>query len=99
MRSSALRSSALRSLPRVGSSQSPSIAGPRHPIDRLPQQFPVGTRFVIEGRAGRISRRYVEFPDGERVHLPQRVHRSESAPAVATRRASQKATRKNIKKH
>jgi hypothetical protein len=42
-------------------------------INRLPTQFPDGTRFVIEGRAGRIlSRyleRYLEFPDGRHVDL------------------------------
>ena len=29
---------------------------------RLPNRFPVGTRFVIEGRGGRIHLRYLEFP-------------------------------------
>jgi hypothetical protein len=38
-------------------------------IDRLPSQFPDGTRFVIEGRAGRIVSRYLEFPDGRHVDL------------------------------
>jgi hypothetical protein len=37
---------------------------------RLPSRFPVGTRYVIEGRAGRIQLRYLEFPDGRRVELP-----------------------------
>ena len=37
---------------------------------RLPNRFPVGTRFVIEGRAGRIHLRYLEFPDGRQVVLP-----------------------------
>ena len=40
---------------------------------RLPSRFPVGTRFVIEGRAGRISMRYLEFPDGRHVDLPTRT--------------------------
>lgn len=38
-------------------------------IDRLPTQFPDGTKFVIEGRAGRILTRYVEFPDGRHIDL------------------------------
>ena len=38
-------------------------------IDRLPSQFPDGTRFVIEGRAGRIVSRYLEFPDGRHLDL------------------------------
>jgi hypothetical protein len=37
---------------------------------RLPSRFPVGTRYVIEGRSGRIQSRYLEFPDGRRVRLP-----------------------------
>jgi hypothetical protein len=37
---------------------------------RLPTRFPVGTRFVIEGRGGRIQLRYLEFPDGRKVNLP-----------------------------
>jgi hypothetical protein len=37
---------------------------------RLPSRFPVGTRFVIEGRGGRIRLRYLEFPDGRKVDLP-----------------------------
>jgi hypothetical protein len=36
----------------------------------LPSRFPVGTRYVIEGLRGRISARYVEFPDGRRLELP-----------------------------
>jgi hypothetical protein len=37
---------------------------------RLPSRFPVGTRYVIEGREGRICLRYLEFPDGRKVDLP-----------------------------
>jgi hypothetical protein len=37
---------------------------------RLPSRFPVGTRFVIEGRGGRIQSRYLEFPDGRQIVLP-----------------------------
>jgi len=36
----------------------------------LPDRFPVGTRFVIEGLGGRISSRFIEFPDGRKVNLP-----------------------------
>jgi len=39
-------------------------------VARLPSRFPVGTRFVIEGRGGRIRLRYLEFPDGRQVHVP-----------------------------
>ena len=41
----------------------------------LPSRFPVGTRYVVEGRGGgegrlRIHLRYLEFPDGRHVNLP-----------------------------
>jgi hypothetical protein len=45
---------------------------------RLPNRFPVGTRFVIEGKGGRIHRRYVEFPDGRQVVLPSEMPRTSS---------------------
>jgi hypothetical protein len=40
----------------------------------LPNRFPVGTRYVVEGRRGAkgqllVYNRYVEFPDGRRVEL------------------------------
>ena len=43
--------------------------------DRLPSRFPVGTRYVVEGRRGgegrlHIHSRYLEFPDGRLVELP-----------------------------
>jgi hypothetical protein len=43
--------------------------------DGLPSRFPVGTRYVVEGRGGgqgrfRIRLRYLEFPDGRHVELP-----------------------------
>jgi hypothetical protein len=43
--------------------------------NRLPSRFPVGTRYVIEGRRARQGRldvrsRYLEFPDGRHVDLP-----------------------------
>ncbi len=39
-------------------------------LSRLPSRFPVGTRYVIEGRGGRIHLRYLEFPDGRHIDLP-----------------------------
>jgi hypothetical protein len=41
-----------------------------HQVCYLPTRFPVGTRYVIEGRGGLISLRYLEFPDGRKVDLP-----------------------------
>jgi hypothetical protein len=42
---------------------------------RLPGRFPVGTKYVVEGRdAGdgrlRIRLRLLEFPDGRKIRLP-----------------------------
>jgi len=37
---------------------------------RLPSRFPVGTRYVIEGRGGHVHLRYLEFPDGRQIQLP-----------------------------
>ena len=39
-------------------------------LKRLPARFPVGARYVIEGRGGHIHLRYIEFPNGLKVHLP-----------------------------
>ena len=38
-------------------------------VRQLPGQFPVGTRYIIEGRGGRIDQRYLEFPDGQKIDL------------------------------
>lgn len=45
---------------------------------RLPSRFPVGTRFVIEGRDGRVDLRYLEFPDGRQVVLPSEAPQARS---------------------
>lgn len=42
---------------------------------RLPSRFPVGTKFVIEGKRGgegqvQVFTRYLEFPDGTFFALP-----------------------------
>jgi hypothetical protein len=55
-------------------------------LDRLPSRFPVGTRYVVEGRAGAhgqlsISLRYLQFPDGRQVTLP-----AEQAARMGSRR-------------
>jgi hypothetical protein len=53
----------------------------------LPSRFPVGTRYVIEGRAGRISLRYLEFPDGRHVELPvDLVQRNRPRATTTSRR-------------
>lgn len=58
---------------------------------RLPSRFPVGTKFVIEGkRAGEgqvhVFNRYLEFPDGRFFPLPARPAKQQKSP-LAGRRA------------
>jgi hypothetical protein len=53
---------------------------------RLPDRFPVGTRYVIEGRAGRIRLRYLEFPEGRKVDLPADLAACAKARGSARRR-------------
>jgi hypothetical protein len=49
-------------------------------IANLPNRFPVGNRFVIEGLAGRISSRFIEFPDGRKVNLPANLAARTKSP-------------------
>jgi hypothetical protein len=42
---------------------------------RLPRRFPIGSKYVVEGRGGgdgnlRVFSRYVALPDGRRIDLP-----------------------------
>lgn len=53
----------------------------------LPDDFPIGTRYVVEGKNNakgvlRVSARFVVFPDGRRIDLP--LHAVE-APSIAPR--------------
>jgi hypothetical protein len=54
-------------------------------VDRLPNRFPDGTRYVIEGRAGRILSRYLEFPDGRHIDLPADLTGSQERERVGRR--------------
>jgi len=59
--------------------------------DRLPARFPVGTRYVVEGRGGargrlRIRSRYLEFPDGKHVELPVDASRPASPSRALPRK-------------
>ena len=58
--------------------------------NRLPSRFPVGTKFVIEGRrAGegevQVFKRYIEFPDGTHLRLPKRPDKRRSVNATGRR--------------
>ncbi len=55
---------------------------------RLPTRFPVGTKFVIEGRSGgegklQVFSRFIEFPDGTKLRLPRRPHLPKSSQKSA----------------
>lgn len=57
---------------------------------RLPSRFPVGTKFVIEGRRGaegqpQIFSRHLEFPDGTLFPLPARPAPAKRAPDTGRR--------------
>ena len=62
--------------------------------NRLPTRFPVGTKFVIEGRRRgegqvQVFSRYLEFPDGTFLPLPARPVRQKAvAPVRRLRRRS-----------
>ena len=52
---------------------------------RLPSRFPVGTKFVIEGKRGgegqvQVFSRYLEFPDGTFFPLPVRPPMRKPSP-------------------
>ncbi len=70
---------------------------------RLPQRFPVGASYVVEGYGGddgdlRVIARYVVLPGGRRINVP-----ADAAPtalrAIAFRRRSANAKRSQAKKH
>jgi len=66
-------------------------------VNRLPSRFPVGTRYVIEGRGGSIRLRYLEFPDGRKVDLPADLAaRSKARAGAGRRRKTRGSGRKKI---
>lgn len=58
---------------------------------RLPNRFPEGTKFVIEGRRGQsgtqVFSRYIEMPDGTCYPLPSRPAPQMKDPPRRSRRA------------
>jgi hypothetical protein len=62
---------------------------------RLPSRFPVGTKFVIEGKRGgegqlQVFSRYLEFPDGRLFPLPAHPLQRKSG---ITRRSGKRSRR------
>jgi hypothetical protein len=87
----------------------------RLPVDRqsspLPKRFPVGARYVVEGRGGedghlRVVSRYVVLPGGQRINVPSDPGQPPGLSAHAPRhkrarnraRTSHMATKKIIQK-
>jgi hypothetical protein len=86
----------------------------RLPIDRqsspLPKRFPVGARYVVEGRGGddghlRVFSRYVVLPGGQRINVPSDLSKfgamNLQAPGGKRGRGpagpSRRATKKNMR--
>jgi len=63
---------------------------------KLPSRFPVGTKFVIEGK-GQVYRRHIEFPDGTFVPLPARQMPAELQPKAPISRRQSAGRRRNRK--
>jgi hypothetical protein len=66
----------------------------RLPVDRqsspLPKRFPIGARYVVEGRGGedghlRVVSRYVVLPGGQRINVPSDPGQPPGLSAVAAR--------------
>ena len=64
--------------------------------NKLPKRFPVGTKFVIEGK-GKVYSRYLEFPDGTCVSLPARPIPKELKPKAPISRRLTARRRRNRK--
>jgi hypothetical protein len=70
---------------------------------RRPSRFPVGTKFVIESRRGdddkvQIFTRYLEFPDGTFLPLPQHPATEKREPKRAAK-AARRRTRSRTTTH
>jgi hypothetical protein len=86
----------------------------RLPIDRqstpLPKRFPVGARYVVEGRGGedghlRVFSRYIVLPGGQRINVPSdlskfgtmNVHAPRGERGRGQARTSRTAAKKNMR--
>jgi hypothetical protein len=63
---------------------------------KLPRRFPVGTKFVIEGK-GQVYSRHLEFPDGTFFPLPARPVPAELKPKAPISRRQSASRRRNRK--
>jgi hypothetical protein len=63
---------------------------------KLPSRFPVGTKFVVEGR-GCLYSRHIEFPDGTFLPLPSRAVPAELKPKAPISRRQSARRRRNRK--
>src|SRR5580700_10233324 len=75
----------------------------RLPIDRqsspLPKRFPVGARYVVEGRGGedghlRVVSRYVVLPGGQRINVPSDLGQP---PGLSARASRHKRARNRVR--
>jgi hypothetical protein len=67
-----------------------------HSSIRLPSRFPLGTKFVIEGRRGgegqmQVYSRYLEFPDGTFFPLP--THPAQRKSGISRRPRKPRSSR------
>jgi hypothetical protein len=83
----------------------------RPPVDSqssvLPKRFPVGARYVVEGRGGedgrlRVFSRYVVLPGGQRINVPSDLGQLPPLSAAARRgrtrsRSARTAVKKNVR--
>lgn len=67
---------------------------------KLPSRFPVGTKFVIEGRRdeeGQVYSRHLEFPDGKLLPLPARPIPAQLKPKAPISRRQRARRQRNRK--
>lgn len=71
-------------------------------LSSLPRRFPVGTKFVIEGQSRgegqvRVSKRYLEFPDGTFMRLPVHPAGREAARQRPPRKEARARAKSSVK--
>jgi hypothetical protein len=71
-------------------------------LSSLPRRLPVGTKIVIEGQSRgegqvRVSKRYLEFPDGTFMRLPVQPAGREATRQRAPRKAVHARAKSSVK--